>query len=235
MFDDDRMTESPELRELRDSLDGLSMPGRPPLEAIAARSRARRRNRHTGVAGLFIAGAAAGAVLTIALAGGGTSRNDTRTALTPRGNHTPGAIRTGAYTLISDTSGNVKLTISPGKLFHPAALQSDLARFGIPAKVTDGRLCQSHPEPAGLSRIVTIDYHDRPTTIAFNPRTIPAGMELSIGRFFLKRHVQLVDTVLIRTGSYSCTTDVPTDRPAGKPGQAIGFIAIPAGQATSHG
>jgi hypothetical protein len=235
MFDDDQMTETPELRELRDSLNGIAMPRRPPLEAIAARSRPHRRNRHTGVAGLFIAGAAAGAVLTVALAGGGTARNDTLTALTPRGNHTPGAIRTGSYTLISDTSGKVKLTISPRKLFHPAALQSDLARFGIPAKVTDGRLCQSHPEPAGLSRIATINYHDRPQTITFNPKTIPAGMELSIGRFFLKMHVQLVDTVLIRTGSYSCTTHVPTDRSGGKPGQAFGFIAIPARQATSHG
>jgi hypothetical protein len=235
MFDDDQVTEDPELRELRDSLNAIEMPGRPTLETIAARSRAHRRTRHTGVAGLFIAGAAAGAVLTVALAGGGTSGNDTLTARTPHASHTPGAIRTGSYTLISDTSGKVKLTISPGKLFHPAALQSDLARFGIPAKVTDGRLCQSHPEPAGLSQVVTINYHARPQTITLNPKTIPAGMELSIGRFFLKMHVQLVDTVLIRTGSYSCTTHVPTDRPAGKPGQAIGFIAIPAGRATSHG
>jgi hypothetical protein len=232
MFDDDQVTESPELRELRDSLNGAEVPGRPPLEAIAARSRAHRRNRYSGVAGLFVAGAAAGAVLTVALAGGGTSKNDT---LTPRGNQAPGEIRTGAYTLISDTSGKVKLTISPRKLFHPAALQSDLARFGIPAKVTDGRLCQSHPEPAGLSRIVTIDPRARPTTITFDPRAIPAGMELSVGRFFLRQHLQLVDTVLIRTGSFSCTTHVPTDRPAAKPGHAIGFIAIPARQATSHG
>jgi hypothetical protein len=235
MFDDDQVTESPELRDLRDSLNRIAMPERPPLEAIAARSRAHRRNRHTGVAGLFVAGAAAGAVLTVALAGGGTSTNDTLTALTPRGSHTPSTIRTGSYTLISDTSGKVKMTISPGKLFHPAALQSDLARFGIPAKVTDGRLCQSHPEPDGLSRIVTINPLARPQTITFDPRAIPAGTELSIGRFFLKLHVQLVDTVLIRTGSYRCTTQVPTDRPAGTPGQAFGFVAIPARQATSHG
>ena len=231
MLDDDQVTESPLLRDLRDSLNGIALPGRPPLEAIAARSRAHRRNRHSGVAGLFVAGAAAGAVLTVALAGGGTSRTDT---LAPRGNQAPKEIRTGSYTLISDTSGKVKLTISPWKLFHPAALQSDLARFGIPAKVTDGRLCQSHPEPAGLSRIVKIDYR-RPTTITFTPKAIPAGMELSVGRFFLEQHLQLVDTVLIRTGSFSCTTHVPTDRPAGKPGHAIGFIAIPARRATGHG
>jgi hypothetical protein len=121
------------------------------------------------------------------------------------------------------------------KLFHPAALQSDLARFGIPAKVTDGRLCRSHPEPDGLSQIVTVNYHDRPTTITFDPRAIPKGTELGIGRFFMPQHVQLVDTVLIATHAYSCTTHVPTDRPAGRPGAAIGFVAIPARAAMSHG
>lgn len=232
MLDDDQVTDSPEVRALRDSLNGIAMPARPPLQAIAARGRGHRRGRRAGVASLFAAGAAAGAVLTVALPGGGTARND---AVTPRGHGAPRAIRTGSYTLVSDTSGTVKLTINPRKLFHPAALQSDLARFGIPAKVTDGRLCRSHPEPAGLSRIVTIDYGHRPTTIAFHPKAIPAGMELSIGRFFLQQHVQLVDTVLIRTGAFSCTTHVPAGRPAGKPGQAIGFAAIPAGPATSHG
>lgn len=234
MFGNDAMTDGPELRELRHSLDGIAMPRRPPLEAIAASGRAHRRNRYSGVAGLFVAGAAAGAALTVALAGGGASDHGGLTTRTSRGSNDPSAVRTGSYTLISDTSGRVKLTINPRKLFRPAALQSDLARFGIPAKVTDGRLCQSHPEPPGLSRIVTIGTRN-PQTITFDPRAIPAGTELSVGRFHLKMGVQLVDTVLIRTGAYSCTTHVPTDGPAGKPGQAIGFIAIPARQATSHG
>jgi hypothetical protein len=235
MFDDDQMTESPELRALRGSLDGVPMPARPPLEAITPRGRSHRRTRHSGIASLFVAGAAAGAALTVALIGGGNPGQGMLATVTQGSHHAPQAIRTAGYTLISDTSGKVKLTINPMRLFHPAALQSDLARFGIPAKVTDGRLCQSHPEPAGLSRVVTINYHARPQTITFDPKGIPRGTELSIGRFFLKMHVQLVDTVLIRTGTFTCTTHVPTDRPAGKPGQAIGFIAIPAGRATSHG
>jgi hypothetical protein len=234
MFDDDAMTDGPELREVRHSLDDIVMPRRPPLDAIAARGRAHRRSRYSGVAGLFVAGAAAGAALTAALAGGGTLDHGPPATRMSGGNNAPSALRTGSYTLISDTSGRVKLTINPRKLFRPAALQSDLARFGIPAKVTDGRLCRSRPEPSGLSQIVTIGTRN-PQTITFDPRAIPADTELSVGRFHLKMHVQLVEAVLIRTGAYSCTTHVPTDGPAAKPGHAIGFVAIPARQATSHG
>lgn len=234
MLDNDQMTEGPELRELRDSLDGVAMPERPPLDAITARGRADRRTRHSGVAGLFVAGAAVGAALTVALVGGGTADHSPRSARAPGGNHAPRTIRTASYTLISDTTGKVKLTINPRKLFHPAALQSDLARYGIPAKVTSGRLCTSDPEPYGLSRVVSLSTGRR-QTVTIDPKAIRSGMELSVGRFYLRRHLQLVDMVLIRTRSYSCTTSVPTDRPAGRPGQALGFVMIPAGPATSHG
>ena len=233
MLDDDQLTESPELRALRDSLNGLAMPARPPLAAIEARGRARRRQRHSGVAGLFVAGAAAGAAVTVALAGAGSTHQGALPALLPGKSHPPREITTSSYTLVSDTSGKVKLTIKPGKLFHAAALQSDLARYGIPATVTTGRLCTSKPEPDGLSQAVSFSTTHQ--TITFDPAGIPAGEELSIGHFWIRHHVQLVDVVLIRTGSFSCTPHVPTDRPAGGPGRAFGFMAVPAGPATSHG
>jgi hypothetical protein len=174
MFDDDQLTESPELRALRDSLNGLAMPARPPL-----------------------------------------------------------AITTSSYSLISDTSGKVKLTITPGKLFRPAELQSDLARYGIPAKVTKGRLCTSRPEPGGLAKAVS--FSPAHQTITFDPSGIRKGEELSIGRLGIRDHVQLVEVVLIRTVSFSCTPHLPAGRPDGGPGRAFGFVAIPAGRATSHG
>jgi hypothetical protein len=233
MFDDDQLTQSPELGELRDSLNCLALPARPPLAAIAARGRAHRRHRLCGVAGLFVAGAAAGAAVTVALAGGGSTNQGALPALSPGRSHPPREIMTSSYTLISDTSGKVKLTIKPGKLFDAAELQSDLARYGIPAKVTKGRLCTSDPQPDGLPKAVSISTTHE--TITFDPSGIPAGEELSIGHFWIRDHVQLVDVVLIRTGSFSCTSHVPTDRPFGKPGQGFGFIAIPAGRATSHG
>ena len=50
MSDTDQMTDSAELRELRDSLSGVAMPERPRLEAITARGRARRRHRRSRAA-----------------------------------------------------------------------------------------------------------------------------------------------------------------------------------------
>jgi len=233
MFDDDQLTDSPELRDLRDSLNDMAIPARPPLAAIEARGRAHRRHRHPGVAGLFVAGAAAGAAVTVALAGGGSTNQAALPAPTPARSHPPRQITTSSYTLVSDTSGKVKLTIKPGKLFRSAELESDLARYGIPAKVTKGRLCTSHPEPEGLRKAVSFSTTHQ--TITFDPSGIPAGEELSIGHFWIWHHAQLVEVVLIKTGSFSCTSRVPTGRPDGKPGQAVAFIGIPAGRATSHG
>ncbi len=234
MFDNDQMTESAELRALRDSVNAVAMPERPPLEAIMARGRAHRRHRRSGVAGLFVAGAAAGAALTVALVGGGDTGHGTIRTLTPGANRTPGTIRTASYTLVSDTSGKVKLTINPKRLFEAARLQGDLARYGIPAKVTDGRFCTSDPEPAGLSRVVSMGIGRR-QTITFDPAAIPAGTELSFGHFRLKLPgTQLAEVALIDTTSYRCTSTVPTDR-SGSDGGRLGYFRIPPGPATSHG
>lgn len=233
MFDDDQLTDSPELRELRDRLNGMPMPARPPLAAIEARGRAHRRHRHFGVAGLFAAGAAAGAAVTVALAGGGSTNQGALPALTQARSNPPREIRTSSYTLVSDTSGKVKLTIDPRRLFNPARLQSDLARFGIPAKVTDGRFCTTDPQPQGLSRIVTMRIGP-PQRVTFDPAAIPAGTELSFGRFRLELRAQMVTMALIDASSYTCSTRPPSDRPGNGPSR-LGYLRIPAGQATSHG
>ena len=136
MSGNDQMIDGAELRELRDSLSGVAMPERPRLEAIMARGRARRRHGLSAVAGLSVAGAAAGTALAVGLTG----------VLGPA--RTPGTIRTAAFTLVSNSNGTATLTINPKELLDPAALQSDLARYGIPAKVTTGSFCSSDPAPA---------------------------------------------------------------------------------------
>jgi hypothetical protein len=219
MFDNDQLTASAELRQVRDSLTGVALPEPPPLEAIRARGRVHRRHRRSGVAGLFVAGAVAGSALTLALAAG-PGRAPVQGSI---GTSAPGTIRTPSYTLISDTSGTVKLTINPKKLFDAAALQSDLARVGIPAKVTAGSFCSSDPEPAGLSRVVSIGTGRR-QTITFHPAAIPHGTELSIGNLRL-RFGQAADVALIDTHSFTCTSNPSTSRIGG--GSRLGYYRVP--------
>ena len=195
MSGNDQMTDGAELRELRHSLSGVAMPERPRLEAITARGRARRRHRLSAVAGVSVA-AAAGTALALGLTG----------VLGPAG--APGTIRTASFTLLSNSNGTATLTINPKELLDPAALQSDLAQYGIPAKVTSGSFCTSDPHPPGFSQVVsfypagpgtttpqsgcTAHHHDRPVGHAGGRRAqlrlLPAQLGPAAGR--LRAHRQ---------------------------------------------
>jgi hypothetical protein len=228
MSGNDQMIDGAELRELRDSLSGVAMPERPRLEAIMARGRARRRHRLSAVAGLSVAGAAAGTALAVGLTG----------VLGPA--RTPGTIRTAAFTLVSNSNGTATLTINPKELLDPAALQSDLARYGIPAKVTTGSFCSSDPAPAGFSQVVSshpagpftaTPQNGVHPTITINPAAMPAGTELSIGNFQLSSGEyagqQQADFVLIDTSSYTCSSTPldPNGLPAGYgPADGMGLL-----------
>jgi hypothetical protein len=228
MSGNDQMIDGAELRELRDSLSGVAMPERPRLEAIMARGRARRRHGLSAVAGLSVAGAAAGTALAVGLTG----------VLGPA--RTPGTIRTAAFTLVSNSNGTATLTINPKELLDPAALQSDLARYGIPAKVTTGSFCSSDPAPAGFSQVVSshpagpftaTPQNGVHPTITINPAAMPAGTELSIGNFQLSSGEyagqQQADFVLIDTSSYTCSSTPldPNGLPAGYgPADGMGLL-----------
>jgi hypothetical protein len=221
MPDNDQMTDGAELRELRDSLSGVAMPERPRLEAITARGRTHRRRRLSAVAGLSVAGAAAGTALALGLTG----------VLGPA--RTPGTIRTASFTLVSNSDGTTTLTLNPKELLDPAALQSDLAQDGIPAKVTSGSFCSSNPHPVGFSQVVSFQPAGPGTstpqsgvqpTITIDPAAMPAGAELSVGYFKLPSGEQQADAVLIDSNSYTCTSTPPD--PNGPPdgyGQSDSF------------
>jgi len=200
----DEMSDNEVLRAAAASLSGIPMAGPPDVAAIVARGRARRTRRLSAVAGLSVA--AAGTALALGLTG----------ALGPA--RTPGTIRTAAFTLASNSNGTATLTIKPGELLDPAALQSDLAQYGIPAKVTTGSLCTSDPAPAGFSQVVS-EYPPGPwtltpqsgvqPTITIDPAAMPAGTELSVGDFQLSSGEQQADFVLIDTSSYTCSSTPP--------------------------
>ena len=102
-----------------------------------------------------------------------------------------GTIRTTAFTLTRNANGTDTLTINPRVLLYPATLQNDLARYGIPAKVTIGSFCSTDSAPAGFSQVVTfspmsssgrISPSQNPT-VTIDPTAMPAGTELSFGNF----------------------------------------------------
>lgn len=206
MPDHDQLTDCAELRELRDSLAGVTMAGRPRLAAITAKGRAHRRHRLAAAAGVSVAGVAAGTALALGLTGVFARAQ------------APARFQTTAFTLASNPDGTASLTIHPGELFDAAALQDDLAQYGIPAKVTSGSFCSSNPHPAGFSQVVS--FHPagpgtwtpqsgvRPT-ITIDPAAMPAGAELSVGFFKLASGQQQASVVLMDPDSYTCTSTPP--------------------------
>jgi len=218
------MTDSPELRELRDALSGIGMPGRPPLQTIKSRGQAHRRQQRAratrfSVGGVVVAGAMAVGVSL---------------AVTPA--QKLGAIQRAAYTLHHNLNGTDTLTLNPVELLDPSQLQSDLARYGISAKVATGSYCTTTPEPTGFSQAVTlpgpgssgrVGSGDQPT-ITINPSQIPSGTELSVGYFQLTSGPaageQQANMSLIKTNSSSCTTTPPDMSQPDTSNQDFGLI-----------
>ena len=176
------------LTTARDSLTEVQMST--PLDAIVRHGRAaRRRRKLIGLAGTGTVAVTA-ALAAVLASSAPAHRTDT--------------IRTAAFTLVSNANGTATLTINPKVLLEPGALQRDLARDGIPAKVTVGRFCSSGPAPAGLLHVVSIPQTRHVRAITINPAAMPAGTELSFGNFQLTNGQQ-TNFALIAKGSYTCT------------------------------
>ena len=133
-----------------------------------------------------------------------------------------GMIRTAAFTITRNANGTATLTINPQVLFDPSTLQSDLAQYGIPAKVTTGGFCSSDPAPSGFSQVVAFSpafqgesgqQHAQNPTVTINPATMPAGTELSVGAFQVSNGDDTA-LALINTNSYTCTSAAPTTPPS---------------------
>jgi hypothetical protein len=244
----DEMSDHEVLRAAADSLSGLPISRPPDLESIMARGRAhraRRARRLTAAASLSAVGAAASTALAVGLTSALSPAPAPDPAQTPAPSPSTGPIRTAAFTLASNPDGTATLTINAGELLDTAALQRDLTRYGIPAKVTSGKFCSSDPAPDGFKRAVQLygpwvamtpsgpgkPPPDQSTlSITIDPAAIPAGTALSIGDFQLGPDQQQADLVLIDTGSSTCSSTPPG--PDGPPG-GTQIIFGGAGQAGS--
>ena len=171
MYDNDQLTDSPELRELRDALSGVGMPGQPPLEIITSRGQAHRRQRRARATRFSVGGVVVAGALAVGVS----------LAATPA--QKLGTIQRAAYTLHHNQNGTDTLTLNPVELLNPSQLQSDLAQYGIPAKVATGSYCTTTPEPTGFSQAVTlpgpggsgrVGSSDQPT-ITIDPVAVSVG------------------------------------------------------------
>jgi len=181
--------------ELQRMADDAARQARPPAATDIIRQGDRRRSRaRWSFGGLSVAGiAGAGVALSLGLTGSPSA-------------HGTGTIRTADFTLVSNANGTATLTINPKVILEPGILQRDLARDGIPAKVTVGSFCSSDPAPGGFPKVVSFrGIH----AVTINPAAMPAGTELSFGNVQLTNGKQTFFT-LIDTGSYTCTTDPTT-------------------------
>jgi hypothetical protein len=131
-------------------------------------------------------------------------------------------IRTDAFTLVEHANGTATLTFNSYLLQDPSALQRALRHDRIPAIVTVGRFCYSHPIPAGFAKAVagvTAPYSKGPApgpgSFTINPAALPAGTELSFG-FFPPQNSRVGNIIeLIDTKSYTCSPTAPPAPPSG--------------------
>jgi hypothetical protein len=174
------------------------------------------RGRRRAAAGITAVTAAAAVVLGLSLTGvlrpagvSGPAR-----ALGPAADRGPGTIRTMAFTLVEHANGTATLTINLNVLLDPAALQSDLQEDGIPALVTGGRFCSSDPVPAGIQQVLAGPKAPpgAARTFTIDPAALPVGTELSFGNFQLSPGAETA-VALIDTGSYTCSSSIPTTAP----------------------
>ena len=189
----------PELRQFSQEMEAF-------LVAAADARDVRRPGRARG----YVAVAAAAAAVIIAVVVG-LARSQ---GPGPSPNPSPGPSRLASFEVSTAPGGLVKLILSPGQLRDPGALRQALAKVGVPALVTAGKVCYvPGPEPSAFIQVLSSPPQHLPDgsavwTIA--PSAIPKGMELSIGYYHVAGgfgiHVTLVPDHAVLT----CTASPPT-------------------------
>jgi hypothetical protein len=157
-----------------------------PADLIMRRGHARRTRRAIGLTGVVLATTA---TLVVALVAIGT-----RTAPPPTD---PTGARLAAFTVVKNTDGTATLTLIKGRPLDANALRAKLADADVPAVVTVGRSCDTHPEPSGLDQVVSAQRRiDGTVTLTIAPAKMPLDSELSIGVFSTHKTWALITTGL---------------------------------------
>ena len=149
---DDEINDDEELGALRDELSRTPAGEAPPLEAIVARGRAKRRRRRSGLAGTGVAAAAVLAILFASVGG---------PAKMPSGHKVH--VNLAAYSVDSNANGTVTVSMAAKQTFDPKALREALAAAGVLAVVRVGKFCRTSDQPPGFSQVVA------PTALSAQP------------------------------------------------------------------
>jgi hypothetical protein len=187
-------------------------------KALLTAARAGSRRRPTLTRGRVAAGIAV-AVVAIAAGAGLDAALNGRHSTAPR--HSLGRsvhIQEAAFSVDTGPGGVVTVTLLQDfQRIDPEALRAALARAGVPALVTSGRVCYV-PGPTDLTQVLGPPQH-RPggtRVITIYPAAIPAGSELSIGYFRVLLGGGIYVNLVPRHGHLTCSSTPPARHgPAG--------------------
>ena len=231
MHDDD-LNENHVFDVIRDRLSKLTVAKPPPVEAIVARGRARRRR--SGLAGMGLAAVGLAIALPVII----TSINPAAPAVAthPRLGGGPVHVNLAAYSVDSNANGTVTVALAAKQSFNPSELRQVLAQAGIAAVVNVGAFCQTADQPAGFQAVVSSSGRNwaaksaqslarhqtaeaKLTAMVIKPSAMPKRAELSIGYF--PDHVAM--TLVKVGGRMSCfSSDPPTcNVPLAAQGQSV--------------
>jgi hypothetical protein len=216
MHDDD-VNDDDVLGALRHGLSKLPVPQAPPLEAIVARGRARRRR--SGLAGMSLA--AAGLAIALPVIITGVNGPSSRVATSLRLGSGPVHVNLAAYSVDSNPNGTVSVTLATKGNFDPNKLRQALARAGVAAVVNVDAFCQTPVQPGGFGQVVSSgslkgsanssaagagqSAQANVTAMVIKPSAMPRRAELSIGYF--PDHVAM--TLVKLGGPLSCVANDP--------------------------
>jgi hypothetical protein len=231
MHDDD-LNENHVFDVIRDRLSKLTVAKPPPVEAIVARGRARRRR--SGLAGMGLAAVGLAIALPVIFTSINPSAPAVATHLRLGGG--PVHVNLAAYSVDSNANGTVTVALAAKQSFNPRELRQALAQAGIAAVVNVGAFCQTADQPAGFQAVVSSSGRNwaaksaqalaghqtaqaKLTAMVIKPSAMPKRAELSIGYF--PDHVAM--TLVKVGGRMSCfSSDPPTcDVPLAARGQSV--------------
>jgi hypothetical protein len=194
----DRQPPPPQLRQFSREMEAF----------LVTAADARHVRRPSRARGYVAATAAAAAVIIAVIVGLARSQGPG-----PNPNPSPGPVRLATFEVSAAPGGLVRVILSPGQLRDPGALRQALAKAGVPALVTAGKVCYVPGPNAILPQVLSSPPHHLPDGRAvwtITPSAMPKGIELSIGYYHVAGGFGIYVTVVPEHAVLTCTASPST-------------------------